>query len=411
MSERTRWIGLSLGADICWPICFEDILQDLDLRIPAGKDVVRLAVERMSIEPFRLQQPVKYDLVIDRLTHWYSVRREWIKKAVLLDGTYVFNNPWSVQSMEKHSTYCAMLALGMPVPDTALVPPKAYEPRADLDFTLQSYARYFDLGALGAELGYPLFMKPYDGGGWQGVSRIDDADQLRAAYEHSGKSIMHVQKAVTPYEMFVRAVGLGPQVRLMRYDPAQHLHGRYLAERGFCSADDVEVLTDTVLTINAFFGWDFNSCESLLQGGTWHPIDFANPCPDSQVNSIHYHFPWYVKANIRWAAFIVATQRPMRRTLDFEPFYKVAAKDLPYREKLRAYGKIARQHFDTEKFTAFCDKHLAHLDEAAWNYFGSDRARAAVHKKVAHVYPAHEVEEFTERFWQLIQKWRNEEAR
>lgn len=409
MPEITRHIGLSLGADLCWPICFEDILAELKPAIRVGKDTIRFQVERVTIEPFELSQPCKYDLVIDRLTHWYHVSREWIKKAVLMDGLYVFNNPWSVQSFEKHSSYCAMMALGMPIPRTVLVPPKEYEPRPDLEVTLKSYARLFDLGQWGNRLGYPQFMKPYDGGGWNAVSKIDDEAQLRDAYERSGRYVMHLQQAIAPYDMFVRAVALGPQVRLMKYDPSAPLHGRYVPERGFLGNADAQVLEDTVLTINSFFGWDFNSCESLHQGGTWHPIDFANPCPDSQVNSIHYHFPWYVKANIRWGLFVAATRRPMRKTLDFEPFYDIARQDQPYAEKLKAYGKLARKRFDNDRFEEFCSKHLKHLDEVAWEYFGTDRARAAVHKKVAAIYPAHEVDEFTERFWQLIQKWRQEE--
>ena len=40
MAHVTRQIGLSLGADICWPICFEAILKRLDLAIPAGADTV-----------------------------------------------------------------------------------------------------------------------------------------------------------------------------------------------------------------------------------------------------------------------------------------------------------------------------------------------------------------------------------
>ena len=33
------------------------------------------------------------------------------------------------------------------------------------------------------------------------------------------------------------------------------------------------------MTINAFFGWDFNSCESLRSNGVWHPIDFRQCLP------------------------------------------------------------------------------------------------------------------------------------
>ena len=186
MADVTRRIGLSLGADVCWPICYEEMMRRLDLALPVGDDVVRFAVERVTIEPFDLRQPCRYDLVVDRLTHWYTTSREWIKKAVIMDGLYVFNNPWSIQANEKHTSYCAMMALGLPVPDTWMVPPKEYEPRADLDTTLERYAQLFDLGQVGASLGYPMFMKPYDGGGWAGVSRIDDEAGLRTAYEQSG---------------------------------------------------------------------------------------------------------------------------------------------------------------------------------------------------------------------------------
>ena len=91
-----------------------------------------------------------------------------------MDGLYVFNNPWSVQSMEKATTYALMMHLGLPVPDTWLVPPKEHEPSADLEPTLERYAELFDLAALGERLGYPLYMKPYDGGAWVGVTKIDD---------------------------------------------------------------------------------------------------------------------------------------------------------------------------------------------------------------------------------------------
>ena len=410
MANITRKIGLSLGADDCWPICFEDIVSDMKLDLRLGKDRVRFDVERVTIEPFSLRQPGKYDLVIDRLTHWYHTSREWIKKSVLMDDMYVFNNPWSVQSMEKQTSYCAMMRLGLPIPETWLLPPKEYEESSDLTTTLERYADMFDLGHVGREVGFPSFMKPYDGGGWVGVSKLDNDAELTEAYDESGKSVMHIQQGIVPFEKFVRCVGLGPQIRAVSYDPSAPLHERYETKRDFLSAEDASLLEDITLTINSFFGWDFNSCESLLKEGTWHPIDFANPCPDSQVTSLHRHFPWLVKAKIRWALFCAATNKPMRLNLDWGPYFAIADQKLPYREKVAGYADLARERFQSDRFAEFCETQLPNLDEVAFEYFASVRAKEAVGRKVRALFPDHEWEEFTEHFWSEIQVWRELEG-
>ncbi len=407
MTDVTKRIGLSLGADICWPICYENIMEQLDLTVPMKGDKQRFEVERVTIEPFNLQQPVKYDVVIDRLTHWYHTSREWIKKAILMNDLYVYNNPWSLQSNEKQTSYAAMMRLGLPVPETWMVPPKSYKNSADLEPTLRKYARMFDLGAIGDKIGYPLFMKPYDGGAWVGVNKIDNADELRAAYEESGTQVMNLQKGVLPYDYFVRCIGLGPQTRCVNYNPSAPLHDRYMMDHNFLSEEDRSVLEDMTLTINAFFGWDFNSCEALRSDGTWYPIDFANACPDSQVTSLHFHFPWLIKSNIRWSVFCAATDRPMKANLDWGPYMKIAGKDLGPRERLAEYAKIARKDLEADKFQRFCKKHLGHLDDVADAFFGSAIARDAVAQKVAALFPKHEHEEFTELFWQRIQKARD----
>jgi hypothetical protein len=56
------------------------------------------------------------------------------------------------------------------------------------------------------------------------------------------------------------------------------------------------MLEDMTLTINAFFGWDFNSCEALLKDHVTGTRSTTQPCPDSQVTACHQHFPWLVKA-------------------------------------------------------------------------------------------------------------------
>ena len=364
----------------------------------------------MTIEPFSLHQPVKYDVVIDRLTHWYSISREWIKKAIVVDDLYVYNNPWSLQSNEKHTSYAAMLRLGLAVPETWMLPAKSYEASDDLEPTLRRYARMFDLDEIGEQIGYPFFMKPYHGGGWKGVSKIDNAADLHKAYDESGTEVMNLQKAVLPHDFFVRNIGLGPQVRHVNYDPGAALHNRYKMDIDFLSAEDQQTLKDITLTINAFFGWDFNSCEALRQGSTWHPIDFANACPDSQVTAVHYHWPWLIKANLRWSLYCAATDRKMRKNMDWEPFIKIADTDMSASEKLGEYAKIAHKRFETEKFRRFCQNQLGHLDELAYDFFASDTLRDAIRQKVTALFPEHEIDEFTDVFWDRIQLWREQEG-
>lgn len=411
MADVVRRIGLSLGADLCWPICFERILETLNLAMSIGDDIVRIEAERRSIEPYSLRADCPYDVVLDRVTHWFHPSREWIKKSVLMDDLYVLNNPWTLQSMEKQTSYCAMMRLGLPVPDTWMVPPKAYAASPDLQPTLERYARLFDLSQVGADLGYPQYMKPYDGGAWVGVSRINNADELRAAYEASGTSVMHLQKSVEGYDLFARCVGVGPQIRIVKYDPGAPLHQRYKTDVDFVSDEDASLLEDMTLTINGFFGWDFNSCEALRADGVFYPIDFANACPDSQVTSLHFHFPWLVKSVLKWTIYCAATKKKMRKMVDWDPYFKVAdEQDMPYREKLRAYADITRERMETDRFAEFCQTHLAHVDEVTWEFFGSDAAHEAVRLKVQSLFPPHEFDEFTEYFWRLVQQWREHEA-
>ncbi len=409
MAKVTKRIGLSLGADICWPIAFTEILKRLDLAVRRGRDTLRFEVERMTIDPFDIREPRRYDVVIDRLTHWYSTRREWIKKAVILDDVYVFNNPWSVQSMEKLTTYAGMVRLGFPIPETWLVPPHSYEPVEDLEVTLKSYARHFDLGAIGRKLGYPMFMKPYDGGGWRAVTRLEDESALREAYDQSGKLVMTLQAAVHPFDRFVRCIGLGPQTHVVLYDPKAPLHDRYTMKHDFLSDEERHLIDGMTLVINAFFGWDFNSCELLHKDGVWHPIDFANPCPDSQVTSLHYHFPWLIKANLRWSLFAAATGRTVK-PLAWHDYFAAVEEGMTLRERIDALMPLVRARFDTDAFEEFCQAHLAHLDEVTHAWFGTDDAVEAVRRKVSALFPPHEVEEFTGLFFDRIQQWRADDA-
>ena len=126
-----------------------------------------------------------------------------------MDDVYLLNNPFTFQSMEKHSAYCALIRLGMKVPDTVLVPYKNPVDNVRWAYTSEKYNRSFDLDKVAEDLGFPLYMKPFDGGAWRGVSRIEDRGDLHRAYDESGEMLMHLQ-ATVDYDHFARALSIGP---------------------------------------------------------------------------------------------------------------------------------------------------------------------------------------------------------
>ncbi|MEP6855641.1 MAG: hypothetical protein ABJA33_09245, partial [Pedococcus sp.] len=301
--SQEHLIGLLLGAEGDWPRAFETLAQRMG--VISGPDGTQhhVSTERVSIEPFNLRDKPRHDLVIDRLAHWYYHPREWLKKVALMDDVYLLNSPFTFQSMEKHSAYCALLRLGMNVPETVLVPYKNPLDNARWAFTSTEYNKSFDLDRIADELGYPMFMKPFDGGAWRGVSQIKDQADLHEAYDDSGEMLMHLQKSVDGFEVFARALTIGPESMVMNFRPDEPMHNRYAVEHGFLSEGVGTEAVTIAQTVNAFFRWEFNSCEMLVKDGVVYPIDYANACPDVAVTSLHYYFPWAMKALLKWSVF------------------------------------------------------------------------------------------------------------
>src|SRR4030095_8687760 len=106
-----------------WPTAYEALVERVGA-FTYGGERHELVSERVVNEPFDLRSEPRYALVIDRLAHWYYLPREWLKKIALMDDVYLLNNPFTFQAMEKHSAYCAMMRLGLDVPETWLVPHK-----------------------------------------------------------------------------------------------------------------------------------------------------------------------------------------------------------------------------------------------------------------------------------------------
>ena len=403
-------IGLLLGTEEDWPLAFEELLRRIGpVTGPDGTEH-SFDCERITIEPFDLRDKPRYELVIDRLAYWYYHPREWLKKVALMDGVYLLNSPFTFQSMEKHAAYCAMMRLGLKVPDTVLVPYKNPVDNARYAYTAAKYNRPFDLDRIAERIGYPLFMKPYDGGAWRGVSRISNQADLHAAYDQSGEMLMHLQKAVDDYDVFARSLTIGAETMVMRFQPDQPMHQRYAVDHSFLTAETgAEVVTIGRL-VNAFFRWEFNSCETLVKGDQVYPIDYANACPDVALTSLHYYFPWAVKALLRWCIFALVTNR--RPSLDLSTAAYIEIADdagTSYAEKLVAYRQLADEYLDTARYNDFCTQSLANLDEIVLDWVAGSAFDELLVQTMQSVYPAHEHEQFIAHFRGLLGLWVQDE--
>jgi hypothetical protein len=406
MSEVEHLVGLLLGTEDDWPRAYETLAQRLGAVTDGAGNTHRLTTERVTIEPFRLTDRPRHALVIDRLAYWYYHPREWLKKVALMDDVYLLNNPFTFQSMEKHAAYCAMLRLGLKVPETVLVPFKYPVDNARYAYTAERYNRPFDLDAVAEDLGYPLFMKPYDGGAWVGVTRIRDGAELHAAYNASGERLMHLQQAVEGYDVFTRSLSIGPETMVMKFRPELPMHDRYAVEHNFLGpVTGFEVVTISRL-VNAFFRWEFNSCESLVRGPDVYPIDYANACPDVALTSLHYYFPWAMTALLRWTVYCAVTGRRFGLDMDTTRYFAVADRtDLSYEDKLAEYRRLADEYFETDRYADFCASRLSHVDEMVYDWVRSADFDALLVDTVRATYPAHEHDQFTAHFRGLIGAW------
>ena len=402
-------VGMLLGTEEDWPGAFESLMRKIP-EVNFEGETHTFSTERITIEPFDLEMKPRHAVVIDRLSHWYYVPREWIKKVALMNDVYLMNNPFTFQSMEKHAAYCAMMRLGLHVPDTWLIPYKKPPDNPRFPYTAERYNQQFDLREVAGRIGYPLFMKPFDGGAWVGVTRIADEEELMRRYDESGERLMHLQASVENFDVFCRALSIGAETMVMRYDPDEPLHGRYQVEHGFLEPDiGTEVVTIGRL-VNAFFLWEFNSCETLIKDGVVYPIDYANACPDISIISLHYYFPWAIKALVKWSIFCTVTDRRMQNDLDTRRYFDVGDRtDLSYGEKLGEYARLANEHFDNDRYQEFCDKYLPFMDELMVDYIDSREFDDLLVTTIKEAFPVHEHDKFVAHYRGLLGAWVNDQ--
>jgi biotin carboxylase len=173
-----------------------------------------------------------------------------------------------------------------------------------------------DWDAVFSYIGFPAFLKPHDGGGWRGVTKVEDRDAFFDAYNASGQDCMMLQEGIE-FEEYYRCYGIGQRdVHVMRYNPLAPSHLRYKdVPKEPIPAARLEKVERDVLALCKALGYDMNTVEFAVRDGIPYAIDFMNPAPDADYNSVgHENFEWVIKHT---ADFLVEMALKPRRKRQF----------------------------------------------------------------------------------------------
>jgi len=272
-----------------------------------------ITAEHLKVGGVRMAEPTGYDVIIDRISHDIPFYRSYLKNAVLT-GTEVINNPFWWSADDKFFNYALATKLGVAIPPTVLLPHKKH-PVGTTDRSMRNLEYPLNWDAVFAYVGFPAFLKPHDGGGWKSVYKVDTPAEFFEAYDDSGDLCMTLQGAVRFQEYFRCYVVNREKVHVMRYDPGQPHHLRYVPGNPPPEAALGERITGDALKLCRALGYDLNTVEFAVEDGVPYAIDFMNPAPDAGLESVGAdNFNWIVEAVARMA---VARAREPRGNREF----------------------------------------------------------------------------------------------
>jgi hypothetical protein len=251
--------------------------------------------EFMKLGGIRHDAPPKYDLVVDRISHEVPFYRATLKRLAL-EGTVIINNPFWWSADDKFFNFSLAHKIGVAVPKTVLLPQKDYIPGIITE-SLRNLEFPLDWQGIVDYVGLPAILKPFDGGGWKNVSRVNSLEELWAEYDTTGTLCMTLQEFID-FDQFVRCYCVGQQeVMIMAYDPRKpYLSGeQYIHNPDYLAPKLAERVTKDVRTLCSALGYDLNTVEFAIKDNIPYAIDFMNPAPDAELASVgEFYHKWIV---------------------------------------------------------------------------------------------------------------------
>jgi glutathione synthase/RimK-type ligase-like ATP-grasp enzyme len=289
--HMARVIGILHGKERSFPEAFVKRVNE--------KKIAGIHAEQVKIEKVKQGEACGYDVIIDRISQDVPFYRAYLKNAAI-SGTAVINNPFWWSADEKFFNNALATKIGVPVPKTVILPSRelpddtSSESFANLSYPLD-WKGMFDY------VGFPAYMKPFAGGGWKNVYRLNSIDDFFEKHAETGQLVMLLQEEIV-FEEYYRCYCIGRKhVRIMPYEPRNPHHLRYVAAFQ-PSAELLKRMEDIVLKINNFLGYDFNTVELAVKDGVPYAIDFCNPAPDADLQSVGAeNFEWVVETAADYA--------------------------------------------------------------------------------------------------------------
>jgi len=279
-------IGILFGKEDTFPWAFIDRVNE-----KKGRGIT---AEAVTIDMVQQAAPTDYAVIIDRISQDVPFYRAYLKNAALC-GTIVINNPFWWSADEKFFNNCLVEKLGIPVPKTVLLPSyKLPDDTSEQSFRNLVYPlnwqKMFDY------IGFPAYMKPHDGGGWKSVYRVEDKDDLFKKHAETEQLVMMLQEEIV-FDTYFRCYCLGTDdVHIMQYEPRNQPHLRYVLDGPPIDKKLLAKVKKLTIQINKALGYDFNTVEFAVREGIPYAIDFCNPAPDADINSVGKdNFEWIVE--------------------------------------------------------------------------------------------------------------------
>ncbi|HLY70013.1 MAG TPA: hypothetical protein VKR53_09800 [Puia sp.] len=310
-------IGVLFGKERSFPMAFVERVN--------GKNIDGIVAEPVRIDKVMQGEPSGYAVIIDRISQDVPFFRAFLKNAALC-GTAVINNPFWWSADEKFFNNCLATKIGVPVPKTVILPSRDHP----VDTSEQSFSNLaypLDWETIFHYVGFPAYMKPFAGGGWKNVYRLNNAEDFYQKHGETGELVMLLQEEIV-FDEYYRCYCIGGKhVRIMPYEPRNPHHLRYASDFN-PSPEKLKQMEEIVLRINEYLGYDFNTVELALRDGIPYAIDFCNPAPDAEKTSVgEDNFNWVVETAANYAIERALAQKDGKDNLTWGEYLKRGTKN------------------------------------------------------------------------------------